>query len=148
MGSSYFGYPNMGNDGRTDIGGSSRKGKKGGSDKPKQPQRGLGVAQLEKIRLHGQLGSSNLQPSHHNLYHSSFNQVISKNPNFLIIFFAIFIHRKLIVKRSIQDDLRAQEAAYPPLPSSYFSLPSTACYSYNSHFSVCFFTNSFEICMA
>ncbi|KAL4572239.1 hypothetical protein LXL04_019009 [Taraxacum kok-saghyz] len=35
---------------------SSRKGKKSNSDKPKQPQRGLGVAQLEKIRLHSQLG--------------------------------------------------------------------------------------------
>ncbi|XP_071699228.1 protein SPEAR3-like [Rutidosis leptorrhynchoides] len=34
---------------------SSRKGKKSNSDKPKQPQRGLGVAQLEKIRLHSQL---------------------------------------------------------------------------------------------
>ncbi|KAI3714651.1 hypothetical protein L6452_21609 [Arctium lappa] len=37
-------------------GSSSRKGKKTGSDKPKQPQRGLGVAQLEKIRLHSQMG--------------------------------------------------------------------------------------------
>ncbi|XP_076896076.1 protein SPEAR3-like [Bidens hawaiensis] len=37
-------------------GSSSRKGKKSGSDKPKQPQRGLGVAQLEKIRLHSQMG--------------------------------------------------------------------------------------------
>ncbi|XP_071715284.1 protein SPEAR1-like [Rutidosis leptorrhynchoides] len=36
---------------------SSRKGKKNGSDKqPRQPQRGLGVAQLEKIRLHSQMG--------------------------------------------------------------------------------------------
>nr|GEW29556.1 reverse transcriptase domain-containing protein [Tanacetum cinerariifolium] len=34
---------------------SSRKGKKSHPDKPKQPQRGLGVAQLEKIRLHSQL---------------------------------------------------------------------------------------------
>lgn len=37
-------------------GSSSRKGKKSGSDKPKQPQRGLGVAQLEKIRIHSQMG--------------------------------------------------------------------------------------------
>ncbi|KAK1417340.1 hypothetical protein QVD17_26467 [Tagetes erecta] len=35
---------------------SSRKSKKSGSDKPKQPQRGLGVAQLEKIRIHSQMG--------------------------------------------------------------------------------------------
>ncbi|KAL4303720.1 hypothetical protein GQ457_10G000600 [Hibiscus cannabinus] len=48
MGSSYYGEPNMGNE-------RSRKGKKSNSDKPKQPQRGLGVAQLEKIRLHEQM---------------------------------------------------------------------------------------------
>lgn len=41
---------------RSAGGSSSRKGKKSNSDKPKQPQRGLGVAQLEKIRLHSQLG--------------------------------------------------------------------------------------------
>ncbi|KAI3694778.1 hypothetical protein L1987_77758 [Smallanthus sonchifolius] len=41
---------------------SSRKGKK--AEKPKQPQRGLGVAQLEKIRLHSQLGfhPTNIHP--------------------------------------------------------------------------------------
>ena len=39
----------------------SRKGKRGGGssggggDKPKQPQRGLGVAQLEKIRLQSEM---------------------------------------------------------------------------------------------
>ena len=35
-----------------------RRGRKGGGggEKPKQPQRGLGVAQLEKIRLHGEMG--------------------------------------------------------------------------------------------
>lgn len=54
MGSSYFGEPNMGTD-RVSTGGS-RKSKKSGSDKPRQPQRGLGVAQLEKIRLHGMGG--------------------------------------------------------------------------------------------
>ncbi|XP_076950732.1 protein SPEAR3-like [Bidens hawaiensis] len=43
---------------------SSRKGKKSNSDKPKQPQRGLGVAQLEKIRLHTQMGyhPNNIHP--------------------------------------------------------------------------------------
>ncbi|KAJ4949947.1 hypothetical protein NE237_026779 [Protea cynaroides] len=69
MGSSYFGEPNLGN-GR---GGSSRKGKKSNSDKPKQPQRGLGVAQLEKIRLHNQMGCSYL-PSLHNSYQNNLNQ--------------------------------------------------------------------------
>ena len=70
MGSSYYGEPNLGNE----RGGSSRKGKKSSSDKPKQPQRGLGVAQLEKIRLHGQLGVNYL-PSPHNPYPTNFNQV-------------------------------------------------------------------------
>lgn len=61
MGSSYFGEPNLGNE-RGGAGGSSRKGKKSSnSDKPKQPQRGLGVAQLEKIRLHGQMATCNYQ---------------------------------------------------------------------------------------
>ncbi|XP_071723641.1 protein SPEAR1-like [Rutidosis leptorrhynchoides] len=41
---------------------SSRKGKKSNSDKPKQPQRGLGVAQLEKIRLHSQMGFHQTNP--------------------------------------------------------------------------------------
>ncbi|KAH1235921.1 Protein SPEAR3 [Glycine max] len=55
MGSSYFGKPNLGNERASGSSSSTRKGKKNNnSDKlPKQPQRGLGVAQLEKIRLHG-----------------------------------------------------------------------------------------------
>ncbi|KAI9128807.1 hypothetical protein K1719_000290 [Acacia pycnantha] len=61
MGSSYFGDPNMMRNerqsGLSSSSSSSRKGKKNGSDKPKQPQRGLGVAQLEKIRLHAQFAS-------------------------------------------------------------------------------------------
>lgn len=42
---------------------ASRRGKKNGSEKPKQPQRGLGVAQLEKIRLHGEMSCDNYNPS-------------------------------------------------------------------------------------
>ncbi|CAO2841910.1 unnamed protein product [Amaranthus hypochondriacus] len=42
---------------------SSRKSKKSSSDKPKQPQRGLGVAQLEQIRLRSQLGCSGFTSS-------------------------------------------------------------------------------------
>uniref|UniRef100_A0A0E0L5M9 Uncharacterized protein n=1 Tax=Oryza punctata TaxID=4537 RepID=A0A0E0L5M9_ORYPU len=45
--------------------GSSRKGKRSagnsGSDKPKQPQRGLGVAQLEKIRIQSEMAAGYLQ---------------------------------------------------------------------------------------
>ncbi|XP_040871643.1 protein SPEAR3 isoform X2 [Glycine max] len=67
MGSSYFGEPNFGNE-RASCSSSSRKGKKShNSDKPKQPQRGLGVAQLEKIRLHG------YHPSLHAPYPSNFS---------------------------------------------------------------------------
>ncbi|XP_074283628.1 protein SPEAR3-like [Silene latifolia] len=50
MGSSYFGIPSM----RSEKS-SSRKNKKSTLDKPKQPQRGLGVAQLEQIRLRTQM---------------------------------------------------------------------------------------------
>lgn len=87
MGSNYFGEQNyLGNErgagglSSSSSSSSSRKGKKNSSDKPKQPQRGLGVAQLEKIRLHSQLGCTYLPSSvHHNPYASNFNQV-----NFII----------------------------------------------------------------
>ncbi|EES19934.1 hypothetical protein BDA96_09G242000 [Sorghum bicolor] len=51
--------------------GRSRKGKRGGgggsgSDKPRQPQRGLGVAQLEKIRIQSEMAEYSL---HHPLGH-------------------------------------------------------------------------------
>ncbi|RDX62346.1 Protein SPEAR3 [Mucuna pruriens] len=69
--SSYLGEPNMGNE--RVSGSSSRKGKKNNQDKPKQPQRGLGVAQLEKIRLHGQMACSGYHPPLHAPYPSNFN---------------------------------------------------------------------------
>lgn len=62
MGSGYFGEMNMGNTDKRRSGSpaaaaTGRRGRKGGGgEKPKQPQRGLGVAQLEKIRLHGEMG--------------------------------------------------------------------------------------------
>ncbi|CAF2131878.1 protein SPEAR3-like isoform X2 [Brassica rapa] len=70
MGSSFFGRPKMGGSSSSSPTSSSpaKRGKnKNGSDKPKQPQRGLGVAQLEKIRLHGELNcnSFNTYPSYH-----------------------------------------------------------------------------------
>lgn len=46
--------------------GSTKKGKKGNNStakSPKQPQRGLGVAQLEKIRLQRQISEYNIDPS-------------------------------------------------------------------------------------
>ncbi|KAH0857095.1 hypothetical protein HID58_085356 [Brassica napus] len=62
MGSSFFGKPNMRGSSPSSSSPTSsssspatRRGKKNGSEKPKQPQRGLGVAQLEKIRLHSEM---------------------------------------------------------------------------------------------
>ncbi|KAB5514322.1 hypothetical protein DKX38_028228 [Salix brachista] len=104
MDSGYFGDPNFGNNERS--GGSSRKGKKSNSDKPKQPQRGLGVAQLEKIRLHGQMGC-NYHPSLHSTppYPTTFN------PQFTSVF--------------MQEDIRVQ-TGYSSAPSSSFSYSSSA----------------------
>ncbi|KAH7651742.1 hypothetical protein IHE45_20G077400 [Dioscorea alata] len=65
----HFGELGLGNNGRS---GSSKRGKKNNSDKPKQPQRGLGVAQLEKIRLHDQMAS--YLPSLHSPFHSNLNK--------------------------------------------------------------------------
>ncbi|XP_010323412.1 protein SPEAR3-like [Solanum lycopersicum] len=60
MGSGYFGEPKLGNERSSS---SSRKSKKNNNlEKPKQPQRGLGVAQLEKIRLHTQMGCNTYNP--------------------------------------------------------------------------------------
>ncbi|GMI81264.1 TCP Interactor containing EAR motif protein 2 [Hibiscus trionum] len=76
MGSSYFGEPNIGNEkGASSLSSSSssRKGKKSNSDNPKQPQRGLGVAQLERIRLYEQMGSI-YHPSLHGPFPANFNQ--------------------------------------------------------------------------
>ncbi|KAH7651741.1 hypothetical protein IHE45_20G077400 [Dioscorea alata] len=67
----HFGELGLGNNGRS---GSSKRGKKNNSDKPKQPQRGLGVAQLEKIRLHDQMAS--YLPSLHSPFHSNLNKVM------------------------------------------------------------------------
>ncbi|XP_024005420.1 protein SPEAR3 isoform X2 [Eutrema salsugineum] len=70
MGSSFFGRPKMGGSSSPTSSSSSpaKRGKnKNGSDKPKQPQRGLGVAQLEKIRLHSEFNcnSFNTYTSYH-----------------------------------------------------------------------------------
>ncbi|KAL9224515.1 hypothetical protein vseg_000541 [Gypsophila vaccaria] len=56
MGSNFFGISNMRSEKSSSSSLSSKKNKKSnGSDKPKQPQRGLGVAQLEQIRLRSQI---------------------------------------------------------------------------------------------
>lgn len=61
MGSSHFGGLGLGNErspSSSSSSGSSRREKKSSSsDKPRQPQRGLGVAQLERIRLQSQMAS-------------------------------------------------------------------------------------------
>ncbi|KAI0524359.1 hypothetical protein KFK09_003726 [Dendrobium nobile] len=67
MGSNQHGEFGLGS-GRSSS--SSRRGKKTSSEKPKKPQRGLGVAQLEKIRIQSQLmdnyNMQTLHPSFHN----------------------------------------------------------------------------------
>lgn len=70
MGSSFFGRPKMGGSSSSSPTSSSpmKRGKnKNSSDKPKQPQRGLGVAQLEKIRLHSEFNCNSFDtyPSCH-----------------------------------------------------------------------------------
>ncbi|KAG0465388.1 hypothetical protein HPP92_019552 [Vanilla planifolia] len=50
---------------------SSRKGKKNSPEKAKQPQRGLGVAQLEKLRIQNQLMASYNLPSPHPHFHDT-----------------------------------------------------------------------------
>ncbi|KAL5976845.1 hypothetical protein ACLOJK_021179 [Asimina triloba] len=71
MSNSYFGDSSSSSGGGRS--GSSRKGKKSNPDKPKQPQRGLGVAQLEKLRLENQMGGCYL-PSLHGQPHTNFHQ--------------------------------------------------------------------------
>ncbi|PIA64834.1 hypothetical protein AQUCO_00100361v1 [Aquilegia coerulea] len=90
---SVYGESNSGN-GRS---GSSKKGKKPASDKPKTPQRGLGVAQLEKIRLNNQMNCNYLpSPPPPSPYPTHFHQ---------------------------EPDMR-MEAAYPMVPA--VSAPSYA----------------------
>ncbi|CAF2156670.1 unnamed protein product [Brassica rapa] len=94
MGSSFFGRPNMRGSSPAPTSSPSspatRRGKKNGSEKPKQPQRGLGVAQLEKIRLHGEMSCNsfnNYNPSLHRQedvrgYSSTPSSSSSSSPSF------------------------------------------------------------------
>ncbi|KAL8094037.1 protein SPEAR1-like [Apium graveolens] len=99
MGSNYCGEQNQSSS-------SSRKGKKNGSDKPKQPQRGLGVAQLEKIRLHSQMSRGFISP----------NPLQTPYP---------------VTNYPIQEDVRMHTAAYQS--SSSFSYPTASSTSYGFH---------------
>ncbi|CAA2947141.1 protein SPEAR3-like isoform X2 [Olea europaea var. sylvestris] len=70
MASSNSDDQNLGNETLESSSSSSfRRGKKRNSDKSKKPLRGLGVAQLEKIRLH-EMSST----YHHNPYFENFSQ--------------------------------------------------------------------------
>ncbi|CAI9780358.1 unnamed protein product [Fraxinus pennsylvanica] len=69
--SSNFDDQNLGNE--TLESSSFRRGKKRNSYKAKKPLRGLGVAQLEKIRLH-EMSSTYIPNSHHNPYFENFSQ--------------------------------------------------------------------------
>ncbi|CDY70304.1 BnaC09g51140D [Brassica napus] len=61
---------------------ATRRGKKNGSEKPKQPQRGLGVAQLEKIRLHSEMSCNSFDN-----YSSSFGDHRTCGDPFVFIAF-------------------------------------------------------------
>ncbi|CAL0324003.1 unnamed protein product [Lupinus luteus] len=121
MDNNYFGEANMGNErgsGSSSSSSSSRKGKKNIQDKPKPPQRGLGVAQLEKIRIHGQMATSYHLPQH-GPFPSNYNNVrISTSLSFLS-------------KTTLQTP-------YSSIPSSFsFSSSSTsysASYGFQSNF--------------
>ncbi|KAG2277722.1 protein SPEAR1-like [Brassica napus] len=98
MGSSFFGKPNMRGSSPSSSSPTSsssspatRRGKKNGSEKPKQPQRGLGVAQLEKIRLHSEMScnsfdnySSSLYPQE-NVRMQGYASIPSSSPSFTYV---------------------------------------------------------------
>jgi hypothetical protein len=60
--------------------GSCRKGKRSIYDKPKQPQRGLGVAQLEKLRMQNEI-MANYIPSCQSPYQNGFEVNIYTPPS-------------------------------------------------------------------
>ncbi|KAK1365367.1 SPOROCYTELESS-like EAR-containing protein 1 [Heracleum sosnowskyi] len=124
MGSNYFGEPNLRNEkyggggggGSSSSSSSSRKGKKksgNNSEKPKQPQRGLGVAQLEKIRLDSQMAVAagyNINPD-------------SINPSYPMYF------------PNPQEDLRVERPYIRSSPSSFYTStlqPSLASYGFDA----------------
>ncbi|KAF8093589.1 hypothetical protein N665_0383s0212 [Sinapis alba] len=96
MGSSFFGKPKMRGSSPSSSSPTSsssspatRRGKKNGSEKPKQPQRGLGVAQLEKIRLHGEMScnsfdnyNSSLYPQDNVRMQGEYSSIPSSSPSF------------------------------------------------------------------
>jgi len=107
--SNYFGEANIGyerGNGSSSSYSSSRKGKKSSnSDKPKQPQRGLGVAQLEKIRLHTQLPPpyqhhpptpyNYNQPSYFNYNVNLSSYFIFAKSYKLLIFYLLFLNSEI-----------------------------------------------------
>ncbi|XP_057501304.1 protein SPEAR3-like [Actinidia eriantha] len=108
MDSGYFGERNLGNER------SPRKGKKGNSDnKPKQPQRGLGVAQLEKIRLNSQMANCSYLP---NPLHASYGSNYHNNLS--------------------QEDMRMQtsySSSVVPSSSSFSYTSSSSSYDFHGH---------------
>ncbi|KAF7813860.1 protein SPEAR3 [Senna tora] len=113
------GYNNINHPSSSSSSSSSRKGKKNNSDqKPKLPQRGLGVAQLEKIRLHGQISSC--AAYHHPSLHPP--------PHFPPNSTFINIHH---------DDPRVQIAAYSSSSSSSSSTSYAASYAFHPNVVVC-----------
>ncbi|PKU83786.1 hypothetical protein MA16_Dca010879 [Dendrobium catenatum] len=106
MGSNQHGEFGLGS-GRSSS--SSRRGKKTSSEKPKKPQRGLGVAQLEKIRIQSQLMDNyNMQTLH---------------PSF---------HSNLIMEENMRQTLNFPSSP----PSSSFSSSSSSAFGIHPNLSV------------
>ncbi|KAH0467589.1 hypothetical protein IEQ34_002622 [Dendrobium chrysotoxum] len=106
MGSNQHGEFGLGS-GRSSS--SSRRGKKTSSEKPKKPQRGLGVAQLEKIRIQSQLiDNYNMQTLH---------------PSF---------HSNLIMEENMRQTLNFPSSP----PSSSFSSSSSSAFGIHPNLSV------------
>ncbi|KAK9715364.1 hypothetical protein RND81_06G160000 [Saponaria officinalis] len=60
---------------------SSNNNSNSNIEKPKQPQRGLGVAQLEKIRLHSQMASCGFYPQPHHGFPNPFPSTLFPHVN-------------------------------------------------------------------
>ncbi|WZZ83051.1 hypothetical protein YC2023_103623 [Brassica napus] len=132
MASNFFGKPNMRGSSPSSASPTSsssspatKRGKKNGSEKPKQPQRGLGVAQLEKIRLHGEMSCNNYNPS---LYPQT-----TKKKSVKVRRLSLSVHRSSFRNPTNFENVRMQ-GEYSSIPSSSpsftYASPSSTPYGF------------------
>ncbi|XP_057538086.1 protein SPEAR3-like [Amaranthus tricolor] len=96
---------------------NSKKGKS--SEKTKQPQRGLGVAQLEKIRLHTQLASMGIYPNPQLSYPDTFFSSSFQVPE------------ELRIQAEYQAALQQSSTGGVPPSFCYPSVPPSYAYLYH-----------------